>query len=1186
MKKRIISILLCFCMIMSLLPVSTAFADAPLPTVSMVARIGADQLENGKYYTVSEGGTFGYVLTAFAEKPADSTDYLYFDNGKLTVTGNVTIKSNGPSSIYVNSGTLELGGTGNLTIEQDGHMPAIYSSKLSTASGYSGDVDIKSTGIAIDSSMIELNTTGRVSIFGKASSPVISTINDTKITGSSVEIRNLGGIGGLFYTPSGYETSLTIAATEGNIYLSAESVAPLKYTGTVNLSATGDITARNRMQAFGSDLNITQAKNVTLTSYTESVVTGTVNIKATGDVTISDTDTVTVSKSPLLTKGLTIAMAQNVTITGSTSAPVIWGNTSINASNNVKVENLSGGLVLNGDNVSVKSTAGAITIESVGAIPTIVAPLSLTLNAKANILIQRTNDAESNVGVIDSTTKTLTSTDGFVIINGSSEKSITRPDGSIVNAVYGGDITDTGVDLYELGVDKIPKKTLYNAGAGYMLYTPTDGTNPAIIELKNATINAVDKCETLVTLPNCAVTINVSGKNVMTNTNISFDPDNEDLIRDAFGFTSHSKFPTDLTIISSDKGSLDLTIQGSRTAAAFGNGDAILKSLIVSGNVSVIANALVLGNSDISSVGAYVAKNPEIGDDATFIVRGEATDLIVFGDGLSDIKNFNGALLYINREKFMYDFLVYGNQDLPGVFSMLSAGKTDIPLDEGSKKITITSSLKITKNSTLTIESGDTLKVNDISKLINEGIIVNNGAIILPFGTTAEDIKKLSLSGRGFVKVLTSAIDAPETYSAYSNAGVALTVVEVVEGTLPLGSTEVNQSDNKGYTWTPSGSSDSEVWTLKLDSALVEGALSIPDNLKVVITSNGDSVISDSLNLRAVEEYSHPCNITFTGTGSLTAGGISFGGAGGVMTVSGGFTLTNNNSVFIGASGGSDGTINVTGAGTSLNVYSPFGYAIDCDTFNVADGATVNAKAQGSDSIGVQAITGVNVTGGSTLKAGCDYGVYIDGGKLTVDENSKLITNGAIAPFCIIDASSSKTQDQVLSLPGIPEGTQIASVKGANIYSVIRTYWSLVPTGGSLGVSNEYNTPVTLSGAAIGLITFAKATSIITPSGNDGGSGISPNATSGAVNGISSDATSGAVIGISSDATSGAVIGISPVGSDTVGSNVENNDGSQPKTGDKTNVLKYILIATTASLLLTGVSYVAYRRKNLLKHKF
>ena len=68
-----------------------------------------------------------------------------------------------------------------------------------------------------------------------------------------------------------------------------------------------------------------------------------------------------------------------------------------------------------------------------------------------------------------------------------------------------------------------------------------------------------------------------------------------------------------------------------------------------------------------------------------------------------------------------------------------------------------------------------------------------------------------------------------------------------------------------------------------------------------------------------------------------------------------------------------------------------------------------------------------------------------------MDESSKLITNGSVAPFCIVDTTSSKAQGDVLSLGRVPSGMEVASVTGTDP-SYGYTYWSLVKTGGNLEV--------------------------------------------------------------------------------------------------------------------------------------
>ena len=368
--------------------------------------------------------------------------------------------------------------------------------------------------------------------------------------------------------------------------------------------------------------------------------------------------------------------------------------------------------------------------------------------------------------------------------------------------------------------------------------------------------------------------------------------------------------------------------------------------------------------------------------------------------------------------------------------------------------------------------------------------IVNNTHITLPQGTTPAQIAALPLSGSGVVRV-TTAYDNhgyPETWDTYTNEGLPITVVDGDD--LTLTETEVLESDNKGYTWSKTGEGNDEVWTLTLKNICIDGSLYLP-NKAIVINSTADSIINGSIGT----DSGYALDITFTGTAPLTIGGWINGGIDGdIVTVQSGAKVTVDGEIFLGASGGANGTLNVTGAGTTLNVASSMGYAVMCDSVNVENGATMNVKAQGEDSIGVKALTGVSITGGSTLTAGCDYGVYIIDGKLTVDDNSKLITNAAVAPFCIVDTTSAKLQSDILYLSGKPDGTEIDYVKGTTDFSgsgKYSTYWSLVKTVGSLKVSDENNEPVTLTGAVSGQLSFVKAS---TPGGTTGGT---PNGSSG-----------------------------------------------------------------------------------------
>ncbi len=344
--------------------------------------------------------------------------------------------------------------------------------------------------------------------------------------------------------------------------------------------------------------------------------------------------------------------------------------------------------------------------------------------------------------------------------------------------------------------------------------------------------------------------------------------------------------------------------------------------------------------------------------------------------------------------------------------------------------------------------------------------IVNNSNVVLPQGTTAEQIKNLPLSGTGVVIVPTAYSEEgqPTAYDSYSNEGDAIILKEkldVIEG---------NHADktveHDGYAW------DSENKVLTLGKVTL-GELSVP--AEATIKTDSPSVILGSLKT----PDGTAINLTFSGTAPLTiSDGISGAVDGDIITIQGGAQITTGR-ISIGSSGGANGTLNVTGTGTSLTVFSEYGSAVYCEAVNVTNSATLTASSE--HGVGVMAMGGnVTVTDGSTLTTNCKYGVYIIDGKLTVDESSKLITNGTVAPFCIADFISGKSQSDVLALPGVPDGTEIASVTGST-----RSYWSIIPANGSLSVSNENNEVVDLSGAIQGKFTFVKASS----GGNDNNGG-------------------------------------------------------------------------------------------------
>ncbi|MGE4214960.1 MAG: S-layer homology domain-containing protein, partial [Anaerotignaceae bacterium] len=211
---------------------------------------------------------------------------------------------------------------------------------------------------------------------------------------------------------------------------------------------------------------------------------------------------------------------------------------------------------------------------------------------------------------------------------------------------------------------------------------------------------------------------------------------------------------------------------------------------------------------------------------------------------------------------------------------------------------------------------------------------------------------------------------------------------------------------------------------------------------------------------------------------------------GDIVTVKGGATVNVGGGINIGASGGVNGTLIVDGTGTSLSVTNDDGTSVYLDTVQVLNGGELTVHSDNTSIFAGKG--GVTITGGSTVNVGCEYGVYIIDGNLTIDKSSKLVTNASIAPFCVVDKTSSKAESDAISLPGVPRGTQIASVQGTDP-GCGYTYWSLIPTGGTLGVENENSEVAILSGAVTGTVSFAftKSKSSDDDSSSGGGGSVS-----------------------------------------------------------------------------------------------
>lgn len=529
----------------------------------------------------------------------------------------------------------------------------------------------------------------------------------------------------------------------------------------------------------------------------------------------------------------------------------------------------------------------------------------------------------------------------------------------------------------------------------------------------------------------------------------------------------------------------DLTVTGGGSAPAlYASGNVTLKGHAVSlcggypmvcldpgGTLSVTAtgsDGLTLeGDSDSPLFGA---------GQTTFSAPNGDLSVVNSGNGMVSTGNVSASADGDITLESMGNMVVTGDLSIDEAKNATVSGAGSIPAIGGNADITAEGDISVTDTGSgassmavggsLTAKSAGgsiyvtTSTTSDIPAVGGEANITAAKNIIISSAGSLDlnAATNNTLSAGGVViRIIYAGDAARESGTATTGDGILL---KSVFGDLNLTAGDHSKKTvaQDGYAWDGN--------TLTLGNFFVSGNVILPSGATVI-----DTTAYTVINGRINGNSDSAMYLTFTGTAPLCiSGGIDGSGNNGDdVSIQDGAQITVDGSVFLGASGGRDGTLTVTGPETSLNVSSALSYGVMCDTLNVQNGASFTV---GAISMGVLALTGVNVTGGSKLKAGCDYGVYIINGKLTVDSTSVLITNASIAPFCIVDGTSSKAQSNVLSLPGIPAGTEATSVIGTDSgYGY--TYWSLVPTGGSLGVSDENNEPVTLTGAKTGLLTFA-----------------------------------------------------------------------------------------------------------------
>ncbi|MDD4843287.1 MAG: S-layer homology domain-containing protein [Anaerotignum sp.] len=1007
------------------------------------------------------------TLTGTSSDPLLAADHI-----TLSANGNIQVENTGNvgNSIAI---------VGNLTVTEAQDVTVSSSHALAIAGAANitatGDVFISSTnGFAVNG--LTVNGANNVTVTAVGSSaPAI--MGDVAINASGdIDIQNTGD--GMAISANNVSAvNVSVDTTGGGITVQSGGTAPVIDANTaITLKAMGNIevTGPNSSAAL-------EATSKTLTS-TNGVIKLTDKNGTSMSITLADGSTISAADGGNASTGLDLA---TTTLTVDTyyqagDGYALWKDITGNATDgytatlvlhNTTIENttaLIGGGV-RGENMGIALPKGNITLQVEGeneissqyghGIGVYNGNITLSGDGTLNVSGDK-NDIDLNTGYTLTFENSDVKLNGIVTISGENDSS-SAVYGDVTVGQYGlilyGDVTiATGATL------TIPEGKILNLTGGKLVTNNGQIINNGEIQLSYSDYDAAEIK---------ALRIGGSGKIILFYESSKYIYIDNNIYYNDGVFTSNeltiNAVPDGLIYMEVGDGYITSTPQTGETPATLTLHDVVLTSLTLPNAPLMLSLG---GENEIFHINAYnaITVSGSGSLDTYLFVNDDATAALTIDDGAK----FN--TLYETVADDVTTITIYGSYTVSSYYGLSVSPTAKVVLSPGAV---------MTLGEEGHLDFNQNALLNDLT--IGTGAsIVNNTYIILPQGTTEADIVALPLSGTGIVRVATeyNADGWAAAWDTYTNDGTPL---REIGGGLTLSSTEVGADEAAGFTWTEATEGGTTVWTFSLDdNTYIQGDISLIAGT-IVIDSGTNRMIGGSINANTGQH----CNITFAGEGSLTANGIRGSNIDGdIVTVTDGADVTIHGSIFIGASGGANGTLNVIGTGTSLNASSLSGYAIGCDTINVDDRGSLIVTSQGDDSMGIQALTGVNVRGGSTLTAGCDYGVYIDGGALTVDSTSKLVTNGAVAPFCIVGAGNSE-QNDVLSLGvALPSGTKIASKQATNGSGVTHNYWSLVPTGGSLNVSNTDNSPVTLTGAAKGLLTFVKAASNPIDGGGGGAS--------------------------------------------------------------------------------------------------
>lgn len=185
---------------------------------------------------------------------------------------------------------------------------------------------------------------------------------------------------------------------------------------------------------------------------------------------------------------------------------------------------------------------------------------------------------------------------------------------------------------------------------------------------------------------------------------------------------------------------------------------------------------------------------------------------------------------------------------------------------QGSLQNEIADKVVITEGATLTVAEGSSLDLSDKElEFAGNGALVVEGSVMLPAGTTQEDIGKMNLTGEGVVVVAGAADEEGETEDkVYTTDGSALNATENLDFmNVGTGDGQTPPTGN-GYVW------DANAKTLTLTGAYIKGSLNLPAESKVVI--RGVNIVAKEVTVAGVVSDA----FTLSGEGTLKVGGKKY----------------------------------------------------------------------------------------------------------------------------------------------------------------------------------------------------------------------------------------------------------------------------------------------------------------------